>query len=76
MTLRGRSIDNFVELRCLVASRSLESTIGWPEQVLKFNMIFPDSTKKYLFSKAEFKNLDYCEVIDTDFTGLTISAVQ
>ena len=42
MTLRGRRINNFVELWCLVASRGVEilvsstsfqkSTIGWPQQ--------------------------------------------
>ena len=77
MALRGSSIENFDELWCLLASGSLEScvsstsfqksNIGWPQQpptekVLKFDMIFHDSTKKLTFSKhqckAEFKNLD------------------
>ena len=43
-------------------------------------MIFHDSTKKYLFSthqnKADFKNLDDCEVISTDFPGLKTSAAS
>ena len=75
--LRGRRIHNFIELWCLVDSGGLEilvssthfqkSNIDWPQQppterVLKFHMIFHDSTKTKLFSKyqskAKFKNLD------------------
>ena len=40
----------------------------------KFNLIFHDSNKKYLFSKhqnkAEFRNLDDSAVISSDFPGL------
>ena len=57
--LRGRRINNFIELWCLAGSGGLDiwvsstnfqkSNIGWPQQplterVLKFSMIFPDST--------------------------------
>ena len=72
----------------LVASRGLDicvsstsfqkSNIGWPQQplterVLKFSMIFPDSTPIFFSSKhqskAEFKNLDDTEVLSSDFLG-------
>ena len=61
MALRGKSIDNFIELWCLVASGGLKicvfinqfskNDIGWPQlpptqKVLKFNMIFHDSIQK------------------------------
>ena len=64
--LRGRKINNFIELWFLVASRGLgicvsstsfqKNYIGWPQQpptekVLKFNMIFHDSSPRNLFSK-------------------------
>ena len=67
--LRGRKINNFIELWCLVASVGLEicvsstrlqkNDIGWPhqpptEKVLKFNVIFHDSTPKKLF----FQNIE------------------
>ena len=89
MALRGSRIENFDNIRCLVASRGLDfwvsstifqkRNIGWPQQppsekVLKFNLIFHDSTKKIVFSKdqnkAEFKNLDDSEVFRIDFPGL------
>ena len=62
--------------------------IGWPQQpptkkVLKFNMIFPDSTKIVFFfqkskhqNKVEFKNLDDTEVLSSDFPGLRTSTVS
>jgi hypothetical protein len=44
--------------------------------VLKFNLIFHDSNKKYVFSKhqnrAEFRNLDDSAGISSDFPGLRI----
>jgi hypothetical protein len=44
--------------------------------VLKFNLIFHDSNKKYVFSKlqnkAEIRNLDDSAVISSDFPGLRI----
>ena len=71
MALRGRKINNFIELWCLVASRGLEICvsltsfqrydIGWlqqppTEKVLKFNVIFHDSTqKKKFFRKIKIK---------------------
>ena len=69
--LRGRKINNVIELLCLVASGGLgicvsstgfqKNDIGWPQQpprkkVLKFNMIFYASTqKKNVFSKHIYK---------------------
>ena len=65
--LRGRMIHNFIELWCLVASGVLEicvsstsfekTDIGWPQQpptekLLKFNVIFHDSTQKMFFFKT------------------------
>ena len=59
--------------------------IGWPQQpptekMLKFNMIFHDSTPKNIFSKhenkAEFKCLDDFEVLSSDFPGLKTSAAS
>ena len=61
------------------------SNIDWPQQpptekVLKFNMIFHDSTQKNFFSKhknkAEFKCLDDFEVLSSDFPGLKTSAAS
>ena len=64
MALRGSRIENFDELWCLGASRGLEfyisstgfqkSNISWPhqpptEKLLKFNLIFRDSTEKVFF---------------------------
>ena len=58
---------------------SQKGNIGWPQQpltekVLKFNLIFHDSTPKKYFSKhqnkAEFKNLDDSEVLSSDFKTL------
>ena len=87
--LRGRRIHNFIKLWCLVDSEDLEilvssthfqkSNIDWPQQppterVLKFNIIFHDSTKIFCFSKhqskAKFKNLDDTEVLSSDFQAL------
>ena len=75
MALRGRRFNNFIKLGYLVASGGLhfcvsltsfqKNDIGWPQQpptekVLKFNMIFYDSTPKFFVSKyqnkAEFDN--------------------
>ena len=56
---------------------------SWPQQpltgkVLKFNMIFHDSTKITFVSKhqnkAEFKNLVKSEVLSSNFSGLRNSA--
>ena len=48
------------------------------EKVLKFNMTFHNSTKKYIFSKhqnkAESKFLDDSEVLSSDFSDLRTSA--
>ena len=45
--------------------------------MLKFNMMFHDSTPKNSFSKhknkAEFKCLDDSEVLSSDFTGMKTS---
>ena len=95
MALRGRRINNFIRLWCLVASGGLhicvsstsfqKNDIGWPQQpptekVLKFNMIFHDSTPKNFFSKhknkAEFKCLDDSEVLSSGFPGLKTSAAS
>ena len=68
--LRGRRINNFVELWCLVASGGYKfwvswisfqkSNISWPQQpptgkALKFNLIFHDSTKINFVSKHQNK---------------------
>ena len=57
MALRGRRINNFVELWCLVASGGLDicvsstsfqkNYIGWPQQPLKERV--PDISKKLDF---------------------------
>ena len=64
------------------------ASLGWPQQpttkkMLRFNLTFQDSTKKFFFSKqqnkAEFKNLDDSKVLSgdlTDFPGLSTSAVS
>jgi hypothetical protein len=70
MALRGRRINIFLEVWCLVASGGLHfcvsstsfkiNDIPWPQQpltekVLKFNMIFYDPTEKNFFSKHKDK---------------------
>ena len=89
MAITGRRIINLIELWSIAGSGGLEicvsstsfqkNDIGWPQQpptekVLKFNMIFYDSTKKNIFSKhkdkAKFKCLDDSEVLSSDFPGL------
>ena len=93
--MKGRRIINFNEPWSIAGSRGLEiwvsvisfwkSDKGWPQQplrekVLKFNMIFHDSSKIILFSKhqnkAEFKHLDASEVPSCDFPGLRTSAAS
>ena len=95
MALRGRKIENFDDISLAAWSRGLpicvsstsfqKSSIGWPQQpltekVLKFNMIFHDSSKIILFSKhqnkAEFKNLDDFKVFSSDFPDLRTSAAS
>jgi hypothetical protein len=48
--------------------------------VTKFNLIFHDSNKKYLFSKHqnkdEFRSLDDSAVISSDFPGLRTFAAS
>ena len=91
----GRKIENFDDISLAAWSRGLpicvsstsfqKSSIGWPQQpltekVLKFNLIFHDSTPKKYFSKqqnkAEFKNLDDSEVPSCDFPGLRASVAS
>ena len=70
MALRSGRIKNVDNLWCQRASRGLEfcvsstsfqkSNISWPQQpltekLLKFNLIFHDSTKKHSFSKHQNK---------------------
>ena len=73
-------------LEILVSSTHFQkSNIDWPQQppterVLKFHMIFHDSTKTKLFSKyqskAKFKNLDDTKVLSSDFPGLKAAATS
>ena len=89
MALRGRNIENFHDISLAARSRGLpicvsltsfqKSSIGWSQQpptekVLKFNLIFHDSTHQNIFSKhqnkAEFMNLDDSEVLSCNFPGL------
>ena len=93
MPLRDRRINIYLTFGCLGASGGVDfwvsstcfqkSNIDWPQQpptekVLKFNMIFHDSTPKNFFikhkNKAEFKCLDDSEVLNTDFPGLKTSS--
>ena len=69
MALRGRKIENVDDVSLAAGSQELpicvsstnfqKSSIGWPQQpltekVLKFNLIFNDSTpKKYFFKTSE-----------------------
>ena len=68
--LKDKKIHNFIELWCLMGSRGMEiwvlsssfkkSNRGWPQQpqterLLKFNIIFHDSTKKFCFQKIKVK---------------------
>ena len=61
MTLRGRRMDTFCEIWCLLASGSFQkSNIGWPqkpltEKVLNLNMIFRHATKITFFQNIEIK---------------------
>jgi hypothetical protein len=70
---------------CVSSISFQKNDIGWPQQpptekVLKFNMIFHDSTPKNFFSKhenkAKFKCLDDSEVLSSDLLGLKTSAVS
>ena len=71
MALRGSRIENFNELWflgalggydfCVSSTSFQKSNIGWPQQpptekLLKFNLIFHDSTKKLSFFKHQ-KNI-------------------
>ena len=86
MALRDRRTKISFDLWCLVASGGVDicvssicfqkSNIDRPQQppaekVLKFNMIFHDSTKNNFSSKhknkVEFKCLDVSEVLSSDF---------
>ena len=92
MALRDKRNNIFFDFWCLgplggfgicVSLPSFQKNdIGWPQQpptekVLKFNMIFHDSTQKNFFSKhknkAEFKCLDDSEVLSSDFPSLNES---
>ena len=70
---------------CVSSTSFQKNDIGWSqlpltEKVLKYNMIFHDSTLKNVFSKhknkAEFKCLDDSEVLSNDFPGLKTSAAS
>ena len=70
---------------CVSSTSFQKSDLGWPQQlpiekVLKLNMKFHDSIKKLSFSKhqckAELKNLDDSEVLNSDFPGLKTSAAS
>ena len=95
MAITGRRIINLIELWSIAGSGGLEICVsstsfqindnGWPQQprtekVLKFHMIFHDSTQKNFFSnnknKGEFKCLDDSKVLSSDFLGLEISAAS
>ena len=62
----------------------LKKSNVWPqhsptEKVLKFSMIFHDSTKKIFFQnikKAKFNTLNDSEVLNRDFPGLKTSATS
>ena len=68
MALRGSRIENFNELWflgalggydfCVSLTSLQKSNIGWPQQpptekLLKFNLIFHDSTKKLFFKASK-----------------------
>ena len=57
-----------------------DAKFGFYKSLLKFNMIFHDSTPKNFFSKhknkVKFKCLDDSEVLSSDFPGLKISAAS
>ena len=84
-----------VKLSCLVASKGVgicvsyaslkKSNIGWPQQpqsekVLKFKMVFFDSTPNSIFSKhqnkAEIQNMDDFEVLINAFPDIRTSAAS
>ena len=61
------------------------TNIGWPQQpqtekVLKFKLVFCDSTPNSIFSKhqnkAEIQNLDDSEVLINDFPDIRTSAAS
>jgi hypothetical protein len=70
---------------CVSSTSFQKNNIGWPQQpqterVLKFNMIFHNSTPKKLSlkhkNKTKFKCLDDFEVLSSDFSGLKTSAAS
>ena len=93
--VRDRGINNFIEVWFLMALGGVEiwvssnsfqkNYIGLPQQpptekMLKFNMVFHDSTPKNFFSrhknKVKFKCLDDSDVLCSDFPGLKTSAAS
>ena len=73
-------------LEICVSSTSFQKyDIDWPQQppiemVLKFKMIFLDSTQKYFVSKHKYKAKSKCledsEVLSCDFPGLKTSSAS
>ena len=70
---------------CVSYTSFLKSNISWPQQpqtekVLKFKMVFCDSTPNFIFSKhqnkAEIQNLDDSEVLINDFPDIRTSAAS
>ena len=70
---------------CVSSTSFQKNDIGWPqhsqtERLLKFNMIFHDSTPQNFLlkhkDKTEFKCLDDSEVLSSDFPGLKTSAAS
>ena len=90
MALRGRRINNFLGLWCLVASGGLhicvsstsfqKDDMSWPQQPLaekvqKFNMIFHDFTQDNFFQNIKIC-LDDSEILGSGFHGITTSAAS
>ena len=70
---------------CVSSNSYQKNDIGWPlqpptEKMLKFNIIFHDSTQNIFFekhkNKAEFHCLDDSEALSGDFPGLKTSAAS
>ena len=87
MYLRGRRIKHFFELwfRRIYHFSFQKSGISCPQQpptekVLKFNVIFCDSTQKFFFSKhpnkAKFNDMDDSAVLSSHFSGIITSAAS
>ena len=78
--VQNSTINHLITKECNTNGQDIWLCLASTEMMLKFNMIFYDSTSIFFSSKhqskAEFKNLDDTEVLCSDFAGLITSATS